>query len=47
MEMGAWDLVYSVKSEHCLIVTRRMVEISTKSYPMDRNIFDFIRDLQK
>ena len=45
MESWAWDPVYSVEREHCLIVTGGMVEISTKSCSMDRNVFDFVRDL--
>lgn len=46
MEVWARGPVYSVESEQCLIVTRRMVKKSTKSCSMDRNIFDFIGDLQ-
>ena len=46
MEVRARDVVHGVKNEHCLIITCRMVEISSKSCSMDRNIFNFVRDLQ-
>lgn len=48
MEMEKWARVLAniVENEHFLIVTRWIVNTSTKLSRMDMNVFNFIRDLQ-